>query len=211
MLKTLPDDLSDNCELSLRTWHEAAQHYYVVQARVVDVTAKMLYTLDLAVAAETLTQVGHDELVYMLSLKFKEFIERFPQMKDFIKQVAQSGHGIDPLAIPKIKAKPIKVSKPKSYHAGGHVDSWGNLVSANHGNHIHHNPAAGVYSNSVGRSPVVSKLPGIRKLVKHPVLKIDYYLEDAIINLNDSYKWTREQIADWLETLDIDLRFKGGD
>ena len=30
-----------------------------------------------------------------------------------------------------------------------------------------------------------------------------------ITHLNDTHKWTREQIADWLETLDISLEFKG--
>lgn len=29
----------------------------------------------------------------------------------------------------------------------------------------------------------------------------------VIIHLNDSHKWTREAIADWLDTLDVDLRF----
>lgn len=32
-------------------------------------------------------------------------------------------------------------------------------------------------------------------------------LTSIIQHLNDSHEWTREQIADWLETLDIDLTF----
>lgn len=32
-------------------------------------------------------------------------------------------------------------------------------------------------------------------------------LDRIIICLNDSHKWTREQVADWLDTLDLDLRF----
>lgn len=32
-------------------------------------------------------------------------------------------------------------------------------------------------------------------------------LPDVIIHLNDGHKWTREAIADWLETLDVDLSF----
>ncbi len=54
----------------------------------------------------------------------------------------------------------------------------------------------------------VNKLPGLREVVKHPVDGRMLELETAIINLNDSHQWTREQIADWLETLDVDLRFK---
>lgn len=30
----------------------------------------------------------------------------------------------------------------------------------------------------------------------------------CVIHLNDRAKWTRERIADWLETLDQDLQFK---
>lgn len=32
-------------------------------------------------------------------------------------------------------------------------------------------------------------------------------LEAVIIHLNDTHKWSREQIADWLDTLDLDLTF----
>lgn len=32
-----------------------------------------------------------------------------------------------------------------------------------------------------------------------------------IVHLNDYHRWTREQVADWLETLDIDLAFKVGE
>jgi hypothetical protein len=32
-----------------------------------------------------------------------------------------------------------------------------------------------------------------------------------IIHLNDGHKWSREDIADWLETLDLDLTIGGED
>lgn len=34
------------------------------------------------------------------------------------------------------------------------------------------------------------------------------HLQATIIHLNDAHRWTREEIADWLETLDHDLTFK---
>lgn len=40
-----------------------------------------------------------------------------------------------------------------------------------------------------------------------PVCSSGECLEWIIIGLNDRHKWTREQIADWLESLDIDLTF----
>lgn len=32
-------------------------------------------------------------------------------------------------------------------------------------------------------------------------------LSTVILHLNDTERWSREQIADWLETLDLDLSF----
>jgi hypothetical protein len=79
----------------------------------------------------------------------------------------------------------------------------------------------------VGRDPRVDQLPGIHETVKHPVYDsdrkrmtdssgdlidfMDWSLEMVIIDLNDNHDWTREQVADWLETLDIDIRFRGED
>jgi hypothetical protein len=53
----------------------------------------------------------------------------------------------------------------------------------------------------------VPSLPGYGKIVEHPVLGERYRLQSVIMNLNDKCGWTRDQIADWLETLDLDLRF----
>lgn len=67
------------------------------------------------------------------------------------------------------------------------------------------------------RQPEIDRLPGLKEIVKHPA-NPDYEsagldqgygtLEYVIISLNDKHNWTRDQIADWLETLDIDLTFK---
>lgn len=32
-------------------------------------------------------------------------------------------------------------------------------------------------------------------------------IASLIVHLNDDHKWSREQIADWLDTLDVDLSF----
>lgn len=51
-------------------------------------------------------------------------------------------------------------------------------------------------------------LPGVNEYSYHPVSSRKMKLRDIIISLNDNHKWTREQIADWLETLDIDITFR---
>ena len=63
------------------------------------------------------------------------------------------------------------------------------------------------------RPPELDTFPGLKALVKYPgksdnLSGFQLTLERAIINLNDKEKWTREQIADWLETLDVDITFK---
>jgi hypothetical protein len=50
-------------------------------------------------------------------------------------------------------------------------------------------------------------LPNVRAEVRHPVAKCPDRLDRIIVSLNDTHRWTREQIADWLDTLDLDLRF----
>lgn len=54
----------------------------------------------------------------------------------------------------------------------------------------------------------VKQLPALQEMVKNPVSGKTSTLKDVIISLNDNARWTREKIADWLETLDIDISFK---
>lgn len=63
----------------------------------------------------------------------------------------------------------------------------------------------------------VNILPGITEVVKHPQSQENCSnygharIKDMIMHLNDGHRWTREQIADWLETLDVDLTFKSSE
>jgi len=56
-------------------------------------------------------------------------------------------------------------------------------------------------------------LPGMTKRVDHPLTSssctdlhfsagFSERLYDMVIHMNDDHRWTREQIADWIETLD---------
>ncbi len=56
--------------------------------------------------------------------------------------------------------------------------------------------------------PEVNSLPGLNAAIIHPVTNEVHRLKKVIISLNDIFKWSREEIADWLETLDVDLRFQ---
>lgn len=58
---------------------------------------------------------------------------------------------------------------------------------------------------------IINRLPGVLETVPHPLTGDKAKIKDIIISLNDSHHWPRERVADWLETLDIDLRFRSDD
>ena len=59
---------------------------------------------------------------------------------------------------------------------------------------------------------LAEKLPNFDALVTHPVLNQPYSLGYVVIALNDKYGWSRDQIADWVDSLHdggiLDLSFK---
>ena len=50
-------------------------------------------------------------------------------------------------------------------------------------------------------SRLAGSLPWVGMKVIHPVTKIEKDLMQVVIDLNDQHEWTREAIADWVETL----------
>jgi hypothetical protein len=70
----------------------------------------------------------------------------------------------------------------------------------------------GIIGQTTNVEELSKQLPGVEQIAVHPVAKNVNSIRNIIINLNDVHKWTREQIADWLDSLDVDLTFqsKGG-
>lgn len=61
---------------------------------------------------------------------------------------------------------------------------------------------------SIVEDRLATVLPGLSTPVNHPVESDKTLTISAtIISLNDIHGWSRERIADWLDTLDADLRF----
>lgn len=48
---------------------------------------------------------------------------------------------------------------------------------------------------------IANMLPGVNNIVEHPVSGKEQRLFDIIINLNDNHNWSREKVADWIDTL----------
>ncbi len=61
--------------------------------------------------------------------------------------------------------------------------------------------------NSKGPDQLMKKIPGINQRVKNPIGGYYQDLSTVIITLNDIHHWSREQIADWLDTLDDQPKF----
>jgi hypothetical protein len=56
---------------------------------------------------------------------------------------------------------------------------------------------------------IAEQLPGVDAVVEHPIEKgFHESIFTIILELNDHYRWSRERIADWVETLDVDTTFK---
>lgn len=69
-------------------------------------------------------------------------------------------------------------------------------------------PSKPSVSGSTVTRGLLDVLPNLEGTVAYPCeCRGPGALRDAIVHLNDSHRWTREQVADWLETLDLDLRF----
>lgn len=56
-------------------------------------------------------------------------------------------------------------------------------------------------------------LPGLRDISTCPDSEHNLVgrVGNLIVHLNDDHKWRREQIADWLDSLDLDLSFRVGE
>lgn len=59
---------------------------------------------------------------------------------------------------------------------------------------------------------LVNRLPGMLERVKHPVTGKDGIVVSIVASLNDSHKWDRGRIANWLDELadsgEININFK---
>lgn len=53
-----------------------------------------------------------------------------------------------------------------------------------------------------------TKIPDIGKVVQCPMCGNSTTLSRTIIHLNDACRWTREEIADWLDTLELNLEIQ---
>lgn len=112
------------------------------------------------------------------------------------------------------------IGTEQTYTGGGFhgykvVSKWakghGTTSVTNGGSSTLSKPATG--APSVSGTTVTSRLetaiPDLVALVDYPCSCRDDAgtLRTVIVHLNDGHRWTRERVADWLEMLDLDLRF----
>lgn len=111
-------------------------------------------------------------------------------------------------------SKPI----PTPFEDGIHLDAYGMVIGIAEVPHVAwaykpvHTPKPKPPVPSIDGDRIMTSLrralPGIQTTVACPACNRESAIEDLIQHLNDSsHRWTREQIADWLESLDVDLAF----
>lgn len=97
-----------------------------------------------------------------------------------------------------------EVEKMPAYYSGGFIS---NADSFNYAAYPQPSYSKALVSNIPEPPTDVGKLPGVREKVKHPISGRQEMLWNVIVDLNDRQGWSREQVADWLETLDVDISF----
>lgn len=107
-----------------------------------------------------------------------------------------------------------------SKHNPDFEDFWKQYI------HTYSKPAPMAYDNDSAFSVLSNELPGMSAVVEYPCageecMRVPTSLRTVIIHLNDIHKWTRENIADWLDELhdsgkiniefEVDVDSEGGE
>lgn len=98
-----------------------------------------------------------------------------------------------------------EISIPRSFRRSASQEIKANWLSSNFNDSISQkfmNIGVFNFHESSGVSSMATRLPGVNQRELHPVTKRSDTLFHLIMDLNDNYKWSREQIADWIEALD---------
>ena len=98
----------------------------------------------------------------------------------------------------------LSATAPVSYSSSWYSDSWSAPTPAPP--HIPQDVPQHVLGQEVANT-LASVVPGLEQTVRHPITGAEVTVRTAVISLNDGHGWSREQIADWLDSLDVDLRF----
>jgi hypothetical protein len=90
------------------------------------------------------------------------------------------------------------------------------MIGGDHGEEKILSASPTMYTETAEQDRLLELLPGLKDEVTCPVCKdtedeFEEMLWDIIQHLNDIHKWTRESIADWLDTLDADITFPIGE
>lgn len=119
-------------------------------------------------------------------------------------------------------AKDLEFRKHMSEELGKNQNIYNNLLSSTYKTPPFQ-PLSESQSHPESHSSVPNSLSAIFASSEAAEVRIDCPVDGcgikgfkvlwSVIHLNDSHKWTRHEIADWLETLDVDLALtpKGGE
>src|SRR5687767_2322560 len=168
---------------------------HILQPNIYNINLKIngIY-YDQAITGEMFDTNRSDVLWIVLKEAAYHAYGDFKNHEDKLKTVhnhIMNGNKYGTIYCPKLKGIEYKPKK-----------SYGEYVSYSiNSEYISHYP--NVKDNSGQQlSSLSSALPGMFQMEKHPVTGKEGDLRNIIMDLNDHYKWTRDEVADWIETLD---------
>jgi len=104
----------------------------------------------------------------------------------------------------------LKIIRPEFKHLSGKASYVNEAYVGVTKNYFSPEPGIGDTVETI----MSTLFPVLNSYIRCPVKECEFKhskasLKNVIIGLNDRHKWTREQIADWLESLDLNLEVKG--
>lgn len=164
---------------TMTTWYNIEKDYHIFRVEIAGVMS------EINISSETLATKDKSYIKVLFHMKFYELEQKWPALGKMIDNIIDNHDKSQGVPVVNKAKKPL-------YSKGGIIKKGPTITGGNY----------------LGELPEVKMLPGLMQKVKHPITGHVTYLRDIIISLNDGSQWTREQIADWLDTLDVDLRFK---
>lgn len=159
-------------------------------------------------SAELWQEVNHECLSLGKSKLVESLYDQYPELSHLWTQIRYNWFSMSEMSpqsvawIKKVQGSAIQWQADEGYFFLKKADVNG--LKPNYMADIHYLPTSKAFT----QDRRVDLLPGLEEFVVNPQTGKCGTLKSVIISLNDTSKWTREQIADWLETLDVDITFK---
>lgn len=141
----------------------------------------------------------------------EQLILDFAGLKKAVKDLIEKNVKTSDIQVQKVVEHPVHKfdSKNLTFHDGGIVYDYKSFKDLKQKQGpVSGKPSSGVHDTIL---QLTKLFKGVDKVVENPETGIKNKLYTVVMDLNDHQKWSREDIADWIESLDIDTTMVEGD